>query len=511
MDRVDELLKKLEKRRGNEWLRHIRALGEAGDTRAVEPLCRILSEGRAANRREAANALGKIGNPKAVEVLTEALQDREAEVCLQAVEALGKIGEAGLEPLIDELDDTLLAIRFKILDAFSGLQDPRIAEPLARRVMFDEFEDIRDRAFDILQASGLPATPYFSKVLSDRLESIEARIHAIRALEKLGGKDAVKALADALTSDSEAVRVQAVDALGRLAHPSTLDKLIGMLKDKDDTVRVQVVDALKQFDSPAVPDALNPMLEDPSPYVRYAAAMELGKTGDRRVLEPLYQMVLNKESGWQGAALGLAEFGDARAVEPLVHLSSDDATEGLKKIQPHLKSKNRNYFCERCNVYAELYTPNLDIVPYSGWNPILMLQYVVASIKKTVVKGYFVCKKCRGNLFFREGIKKVELRMDRGMKEVMKEVALNDEAGGTCLVMNWYKWKGDLFDYDEIQVVDADEYDIEQLVIRLGNDIDGKRRGRKPYIPLFLSKKIELPLSKMNMLEDNFKLQSTRI
>jgi HEAT repeat protein len=70
-------------------------LGELGDSRAVEPLCRTVSESMgASSRARAAATLGHLGDSTAVDTLVAALFDDDAEVCWNAIHALGQLGDA---------------------------------------------------------------------------------------------------------------------------------------------------------------------------------------------------------------------------------------------------------------------------------------------------------------------------------------------------------------------------------------------------------------------------------
>jgi HEAT repeat protein len=69
---VPELLKRLrleERFAPRAWT--IEALGRLGDSQAVEPLCKLLSDDHVLIRQAAAEALGKIGDPSALEPLQE--------------------------------------------------------------------------------------------------------------------------------------------------------------------------------------------------------------------------------------------------------------------------------------------------------------------------------------------------------------------------------------------------------------------------------------------------------
>jgi HEAT repeat protein len=80
------------------------ALGEIGDTRAVQPLAdKLFSEGREI-RVSVASALGQIGDTAAVEPLIQALGDSDSSVRGNAAYALGQIGDTrAVQPLIKAL------------------------------------------------------------------------------------------------------------------------------------------------------------------------------------------------------------------------------------------------------------------------------------------------------------------------------------------------------------------------------------------------------------------------
>jgi HEAT repeat protein len=74
-------------------------LGELGDSRAVEPLCRIASESmEASSRARAADTLGQLRDTRAVDTLVAALSDDDAAVCWNAIHALGRLGDARAVP-----------------------------------------------------------------------------------------------------------------------------------------------------------------------------------------------------------------------------------------------------------------------------------------------------------------------------------------------------------------------------------------------------------------------------
>ena len=96
-------------REGAAW-----ALGQLGDTRAVEPL--ILALRSRHTRRSAAEALGKMGEAAAIEPLILALRSRHTR--RGAAEALGKMGRLALQEVKNRVKGDDMAVRWSVRMAF---------------------------------------------------------------------------------------------------------------------------------------------------------------------------------------------------------------------------------------------------------------------------------------------------------------------------------------------------------------------------------------------------------
>ena len=106
------------------------ALGKVGDARAVEPLTAALKE-KGSLWEAATWALGNMGAP-AVESLIALLEDLDNDVRLAAVIALGQTGDSrAVEPLMEtlywNLDDN---VRAAAVMALGHIGDPRAIERL---------------------------------------------------------------------------------------------------------------------------------------------------------------------------------------------------------------------------------------------------------------------------------------------------------------------------------------------------------------------------------------------
>ena len=129
---------------------------------AVEPLINALNDGFRMSwngiqdsgwrAEEAAKVLGKIGDTRAVEPLSKALSDENGNVRSKAAEALGDIGDAqALEPLIRLLDTELKDLKQNIhsgvilnaSEALGKIGDVRAVDCLIK--VFTSYEKIKVR------------------------------------------------------------------------------------------------------------------------------------------------------------------------------------------------------------------------------------------------------------------------------------------------------------------------------------------------------------------------------
>lgn len=190
-----------------------KALGEIGDTRAVEPLVILLTE--EIEFPVAAEALDKLGwrpdngaagaaywvakhdwdrcveiGASAVEVLVAVLDKRSFTSCWAAAEALGKIGDArAVEPLI------------------AALRAPR--DPNADA----NYESLRASGFEALGAA-MRDTPALM------------RAGAAEALGRISDVRAVEPLKAATRDRDDAVRQAATAALGMMGEPSAVAPVV---------------------------------------------------------------------------------------------------------------------------------------------------------------------------------------------------------------------------------------------------------------------------------------------
>jgi len=130
-----------------------KALGEIGDPRAVDPLIAALKVESQWTREAAAEALGKIGDPRAVKPLIATAINRDEEwgwVCEAAARALVQIGAPAVEPLIAALKDENKDTRLCAAKALGLIGDSRALEPLIA-ALEDKDGEVQQAAICVLE------------------------------------------------------------------------------------------------------------------------------------------------------------------------------------------------------------------------------------------------------------------------------------------------------------------------------------------------------------------------
>ncbi|NIM13846.1 MAG: hypothetical protein GTO45_17520 [Candidatus Aminicenantes bacterium] len=457
------------------------ALGKIRDAKAVKPLINALKDDEIAAREAAAKALIKLGKP-AVNSLMNALKNRDALVRLRVIDILGKIGGAKtVELIISALKDCDSNVRWKAVDTLCRIGDTRAVEPLIDTLK-DSNNYVRWCAAEALGELGdvRAAAP-----LINALRDEYVRKRAKEALDKIADGRAVDPLIKALKNNDYYIQLTAAKTLEKFGwKPANDIELAVYLIVKEDWEKLPFIG------KPAVAPLIN-ALKDGDYLVRRNAAEALGKIGDAEAVELLINALKDEDYFVRSNAAGaLGKIGDARAVEHLVTFyvwrlkSYDDrektkkeAKEVLEKIRSKIPIENRNFLCNKCYCRAERYEA---IIP-------------------TVINfNYYACRNCHSNFHLIQGIEKIILLFDHSFVEAYVQ---NEET----FTVNWFKRK-EPFDFDEIWIKDANNFEVEELVMKLRNDPDNKRRKRLSSIPVYLSPGLKISRAKMNLLYDNFEV-----
>ena len=231
-------------------------------------------------REDAAIALGHARDARAVGPLIRVLRDSDHAVRTAATSALEHIGSPAVMELGACLRDPELSVQEAAASVLSSIADDRVLDPLISALLSPDWV---------------------------------VRMHAVKAVNRLGDGKAAGTLVLLLQDKVPAVRDEAVNALKSLGHAS-LGPLLESLKDADWRVRLRVTEALGEIGFPeAIPDLLHLLAHDPDTAIRQDAARALGKIGDPVAIDALIRAA-DDERLRNCVIEALGEIGDLRAL-----------------------------------------------------------------------------------------------------------------------------------------------------------------------------------------------------
>ncbi len=184
-------------------------------------------------RREAAITLGEMGDERCVEPLCRALRDGDWQVREVAIEGLGQIGSPAVQQLIKLLRDW--DVRKYAIAALGKIRDERVLDPLMLQLRNDEF---KDDAINALVELGEPAVSRLINALKDKDENV--RKQAVLALGRIKNIEAIDPLIDMLADSDWFTRLTAAAALEAIGDSRGRDAIKPLMKDPDLVVRMRV-------------------------------------------------------------------------------------------------------------------------------------------------------------------------------------------------------------------------------------------------------------------------------
>lgn len=315
---------------GEAEVRAIAEIMQMEDLRALDParMAVLGSHWSPQVRQRAALAWGRVHDPSHVEPLLEMLDDTAMAVRVNAAFALGLLADASARA-VPELARLARAHAADSLGMEAAAALARTAAPAAF-----------DTLLAILDAPAMEANPVIAEALlglwrfgprtSEAIETARSwaehpdpaiRWRAIYPLVRTSAVAAAPLLLRMTSDPDHSVRAIALRALRSATADSAgirdaaLAALRSALADGHPHVRVNALGALATYDSVGVDD-IEPLLDDPDGNVRMAAVNALAAAGGGRALDRLEDVADNADerTGIRVAALaGLARADAARA------------------------------------------------------------------------------------------------------------------------------------------------------------------------------------------------------
>jgi HEAT repeat protein len=285
-----------------------RILGDLKNPNAIPPLMELLKTDESEELKEiAATALGQMGSV-AIASLTELLAEEQTR--LLATQMLSYIRQKEtIAPLLSIVQDSQVAVRAVAIEALSSFHDHRVP-PVLINALNDIAAPVRREA-----VVGLGFRPDLREAL-DLVAQLQPRLFdinqdvccaAVVALSRMGGEAAAQQLFEVLVSPNVPIRLQleAIRALSWVGTLSGLEYLQQALYQLQfPTVWQEIVTVLGRVSDTSLSDKateiLLEMLQQNHPGVeianiKSAIALSLGQLGKKQAINPLTQMLADKD------------------------------------------------------------------------------------------------------------------------------------------------------------------------------------------------------------------------
>lgn len=142
----------------------------------------------------------------------------------------------------------------------------------------------------------------------------------------------------------------------------------------------------------------------------------------------------------------------AQRFNPLQHVAAQMVSDIAKETQKRLKGQISKILCSSCLVH---YSAHQVTTPWTGW------------------LTYYGCKICGRS---REFINAAEYHLIAVLDNSSKiERSYQD----TVIRVNWIIFR-QLFDFDEVEIIQVSDEEVEHFAVQVGNDIDSDRHHRYP-------------------------------
>ncbi len=262
-EKVDALIAKLKSGDPATRAACLHVFGRRGDTDAFDAVAAAMRDGDAGVRLTAAKVLPKVGGAKSVPHLVAAMPGQSPQLARILRTSLVSLeGEGADDALADALGsvpagEKAVAVRLTLLSVLTQRKATRTAEAVFPLAVAGE-EDVRVGA---LKTLAVIADGSYAARLVARLDAVESQ-DELRALEDAllettrrvsGGKQQVEVLSSGMAAKSVKTQCVLLRTAGRLGNRESVDVLTNALKSDKTEIRDEAMRSLSQFpnDKPA--------------------------------------------------------------------------------------------------------------------------------------------------------------------------------------------------------------------------------------------------------------------
>lgn len=228
-------------------------------------------------------------------ILMALLRRPEAVVQEEAVRAIqrGQITAASIEliALLNDPDEGLrLAASETLAAMFDHIPQPALTAAMVRRMEFDPSSQVRRVAgLTLVALHDAPARAALLRLLQHARGV--TRVSAALALGTWGEADLAEALHPLLADPADLVARAASHALGQLRNPGSKASLLATFEARGPVVQERAAWALGELKSTNAVPAMIARLGTTDEALKVSLVLALAKTGDKRALPPLRQVL----------------------------------------------------------------------------------------------------------------------------------------------------------------------------------------------------------------------------
>lgn len=449
------------------------ALAEFSNLRVINTLCNLLGQANTRVQEAAMLALITIG----VAVIPEALMriaTAEVEERANLIRVLGELRATKAVPyLVASVADINPRIRMVACRALARIKEESSYEHI-RQCLTDKQISVRVAACEALQELGdHRAIDDLLILLTDKERRVANA--AFTALDNLGGGVLFRLSSAAARGDAAAIEEIAFispDAITEIREPR---------------LRHLLLTSLGNVKKISLASLVIPALDDTDAHCRSAACDTLGKFRDPAAVPRLVSHLQDNEPSVILTAMRALELiGDFRAIDSIITAVSaakgefhDKLSQSLQRLSQRVVGHYHSMYCMRC-----------------------LHRFSLTQHTANEVIQYPVCRKCGKTEHGLSGISTVIAMMDRKMKRTIM-------VDGEAVRVNYFT-NTQHFDFDAIEIVSADNYDIERFCVRIGNDGDPFRLARYPSLTCYVYSDAKLTEGMFAMLRNIFPLVTER-
>lgn len=292
---VDALLLAVDIKRGNprETAAIVDALGQAGDPRASEELASSIDYLRSMTLQlgelpahlqvlhvKLLEALSRVGGDQAVRLLEESINDKDPRVVEEAVRGLGRLQVKDAVPALQQLAAQGGDMTQAVFEAFAAIGDKRAFSTLEQGLTHqDKFVEV-EAAYALARLGRKDMIPKLEDALKNDPAAEKVGILAAYYLAKLDHSSGLAHLEKLMKKRDSPYAVLAAEAMGKTENPRAVLPLVEVSASEDSSMRLAVARALGRFEGKRALSALKVLREDPNAAVRGAALSSLAALGE---------------------------------------------------------------------------------------------------------------------------------------------------------------------------------------------------------------------------------------